>query len=412
MKAELISIGDEILIGQIVNTNAVWLSKELNRIGVGIIQISSIGDQAIRISRALDEALERADLVLITGGLGPTKDDITKRTLATYFGTGLKKVPEVVAFIKESFAKRNIPFLPVHELQADILENSELVFNHLGTAPGMWIEHKGKIVVSMPGVPYEMKGMMEQYVLPKIQKSFSLPVIQHQTIVCTGIAESTLSDYLNNFEANLPAHIKLAYLPHFGTVRLRLSGSGPDAGTLTREMEDLKAEMLHTIPREFVAALDDLKPEQIVGDLLKGRQCTLGTAESCTGGFLAHLITSVPGSSAYFKGSVIAYSNDVKTGVLGVSNQTLNAWGAVSEACAREMAEGLRNLLQTDFALSTTGIAGPDGGSEEKPVGTVWLALAGPDRTVTRKILANGVRSTVIERAAIQVLDLLRRELV
>jgi nicotinamide-nucleotide amidase len=409
MLAELLTIGDEILIGQIVNTNAVWMAKQLNAIGVQIKQITSISDDKAHIKNALDEALNRADLILITGGLGPTKDDITKNTLSEYFGVGLKKEMQVLNFIKEGLEKRGIEFLPVHELQALILDNSELLFNHYGTAPGMWIEHKGKIVVCMPGVPHEMKGIMSNYVLPKISKQFNLPFIFHKTIVVIGLSESKIADAISEVEDNLPNHIKLAYLPNFGIVRLRLSGIGKNEALLTEEIEANVLKILRIIPSIHIAATDDLKPEQIIGKLLTETGKTLATAESCTGGYISHLITSIPGSSNYFIGSLIAYSNAVKINHLGVNPKTLQNFGAVSEECVTEMAAGIKNRFKTDFAISTTGIAGPTGATEEKPVGLVWIAVAGPKGIETRKLLANGERINVIERTTIVALDMLRR---
>ncbi len=409
MQAELLTIGDEILIGQIVNTNAVWMAKELNAIGVSIKQITSVSDDKKHISDALDEALKQADIVLITGGLGPTKDDITKKTLCEYFKVGLKKEESVIDFIKQNFAKRGIDFLPVHELQSLILENSEILFNHYGTAPGMWIEHNGKIIISMPGVPSEMKGIMTKYVLPKIQSRFKLPFIIHKTIVTIGLPESNIADMIEAVEDNLPKHIKLAYLPNFGLVRLRLSGIGNDEQVLKLEIEKYVSQILKIIPEINIGATDDLKPEEIIGKLLTDKKQTLATAESCTGGYISHLITTVPGSSEYFIGSLIAYSYQIKINFLGVKPETLTKFGAVSEECVREMAEGIKTRFETDYAICTTGIAGPGGATPEKPVGLVWIAVAGPKGIITRKIIANGERINVIERTAIVALDMLRR---
>lgn len=408
MNAELLTIGDEILIGQIVNTNAVWMAKKLNAIGVSIKQITSVSDEKMHIKAALDEALQRADIVLITGGLGPTKDDITKTTLAEYFNVGFKKEESVVEFIKEMFLKRGIEFLPVHEHQALILENSTLLFNHFGTAPGMWIDYRGKVIVSMPGVPYEMKGIMSTYVLPKLIKTFQLPYIIHKTLVCIGIPESTLATMVEDVEVALPHNIKLAYLPHFGMVRLRLSGKGENKDELENSLLYYQNELLKCIPEQQVAAIGDLKPEQIIGELLRERKQTLSIAESCTGGYISHLITTVPGSSEYFTGAVIAYDNQVKIDHLGVRLDTIVQLGAVSEQCAIEMAEGARRRTKTDFSISTTGVAGPSGGTLEKPVGLVWIAVSGPQGTVTRKLMANGERINIIERAALNSLDMLR----
>ncbi len=411
MQAELLTIGDEILIGQIINTNAVWMAKELNSIGVSIKQITSVSDDKNHIKKALDEALGRADIVLITGGLGPTKDDITKTTLCDYFNVGLKKEEKVVEFIKENFVKRGIEFLQVHEQQALILENSELLFNHNGTAPGMWIEHLGKIIICMPGVPFEMKGIMTRYVLPQLNAKFSLPFIIHKTLVTIGIPESTLADRISEVEDGLPQHIKLAYLPNFGLVRLRLSGIGTDENALRTEIETYASQLLAIIPPANTAATDDLKPEEIIGQLLSHSKQTLAIAESCTGGYISHLITTVPGSSEYFIGSLIAYSYPIKINNLGVKAETLEHYGAVSEECVREMVEGIKDKFKADFAISTTGIAGPGGATPDKPVGMVWIAVAGPKGIVARKIMANGERINIIERTSLMALDMLRREI-
>ena len=411
MQAELLTIGDEILIGQIINTNAVWTAKELNSIGVSIKQITSISDDKKHIKKALDEALNRADVVLITGGLGPTKDDITKITLCEYFNVGLRKEERVIDFIKENFIKRGIQFLPVHEQQAMILENSEILFNHNGTAPGMWIQHNSKIIVCMPGVPFEMKGIMSKYVLPKLKTQFQLPFIIHKTLVTIGLPESTLADMIAEIEDSLPKHIKLAYLPNFGLVRLRLSGIGKDEQILNVEIEDYASQILEIIPKENIGATEDLKPEEIIGKLLTNTKQTLAIAESCTGGYISHLITTVPGSSEYFIGSLIAYSYQIKINNLGVKAETLEKHGAVSEECVREMVSGIKTHFKTDFAVSTTGIAGPGGATSDKPVGLVWIAVAGPKGIVTRKLIANGERINVIERTALVALDMLRREI-
>jgi len=411
MQAELLTIGDEILIGQIINTNALWMAEELNSIGVSIKQITSVSDDKKHIKKALDEALNRADVVLITGGLGPTKDDITKITLCEYFNVGLRKEERVIDFIKENFIKRGIQFLPVHEQQAMILENSEILFNHNGTAPGMWIQHNSKIIVCMPGVPFEMKGIMSKYVLPKLKTQFQLPFIIHKTLVTIGLPESTLADMIAEVEDSLPKHIKLAYLPNFGLVRLRLSGIGKDEQILNVEIEDYASQILEIVPKENIGATEDLKPEEIIGKLLTNTKQTLAIAESCTGGYISHLITTVPGSSEYFIGSLIAYSYQIKINNLEVKAETLEKHGAVSEECVREMVSGIKTHFKTDFAVSTTGIAGPGGATPDKPVGLVWIAVAGPKGIVTRKLIANGERINVIERTALVALDMLRREI-
>ncbi len=408
MQAELLTIGDELLIGQIINTNSVWMAQKLNSIGVAVKQITTVSDQKESIIEAIDEALKRVDILLITGGLGPTKDDITKLALCQYFNVGLKKEEKVIAFIKTNFLKRGIAFLPVHEGQALILDNSDILFNHNGTAPGMWINHNEKIIVCMPGVPFEMKGIMVNEVLPRISKQFKLPFIIHKTIVVFGMPESDVADNIALVEDNLPEHIKLAYLPNFGMVRVRLSGTGANELKLRNEIDSYSSEIVRLLPSKHIGATNDFKLEEIIGQLMSAKNQTLAIAESCTGGYISHLITSVPGSSAYFIGSLIAYSYQVKTDMLGVSQQTLLAYGAVSEECVKEMVLGIKNKVNSDFAISTTGIAGPGGATNDKPIGTVWIAVAGPHGIETRKIMGNGERINVIERTAMVALDMLR----
>ncbi len=408
MKAELLTIGDELLIGQVSNTNSVWMAQQLNAIGVWVNQITTVSDEKQSIIKAMDEALQRADIVIITGGLGPTKDDVTKLALCHYFKVGLKKEEAVIQFIKTNFLKRGISFLPVHESQALILENSELLFNNNGTAPGMWINHQGKIVVCLPGVPFEMKGIMRNEVLPRLTSQFNLPFILHKTLVVLGMPESDVADKIADVEDNLPEHIKLAYLPNFGMVRVRLSGIGVDESILKQEIEQYFLDIQSMLPSSNIAATDDLKLEEIVGLLLTSKKQSLAIAESCSGGYISHLITSVPGSSDYFVGSLIAYSYQIKMEILGVNQQTLLEYGAVSEACVKEMVMGIKNKFGSDFAISTTGIAGPGGATPDKPVGTVWIAVAGPQGLKTRKIIGNGERMNVIERTALVALDMLR----
>ncbi len=412
MKAELISIGDEILIGQVVNTNAVWMAKKLNAIGVHIHQITTVGDDKNQIITALKEALTHSDIVLITGGLGPTNDDITKMSLAEFLNQGFRKDLKVLEFIKSNFEKRHIEFLPVHEFQAEVLQDSEVLFNHYGTAPGMWIALGSKVVIVMPGVPYEMKGIMNNYALEKIKNTFKLPSIYHKTLVVSGLPESTLANKISEVENNLPPHIKLAYLPHFGIVRLRLSGKGNDADLLKEEIETFGKQILEKLDKKDIVATDDLTPQEIVGSLLLENGQTLSIAESCTGGHISHLITTVPGSSQYFIGSLIAYSYEVKMNDLNVKATTLEKFGAVSEECVVEMANGIKKKFKTDFAISTTGIAGPGGATDDKPVGMVWIAVATPNAVITRMIMGNGERLNVIERTSVTALDMLRRSII
>lgn len=408
MKAEIITIGDEILIGQIVDTNSAWMGQQLNPIGVDIVQISSISDQVEHISKAIDLARSRADIILITGGLGPTKDDVTKKTLAQYFDSDLAMDPTALEHVTQIFAKRKIPMLDINEAQALLPVKCKPLYNPIGTAPGMWFEDNGQVIVSLPGVPYEMKKMMTEQVIPNLLQRFEFPVILHKTFLTSGIGESFLSKRIAHLENGLPPHIKLAYLPNFSTVRLRFSARGKDKISLENELSDIGHRLKDMIP-DYLVSDEDIRIQEAIGRILTSSNQTIGTAESCTGGFMAHLITSIPGSSRYFKGSVIAYSNDVKVKELGVQEATLKTDGAVSEATVLQMAKGLRNKLNVDFAIASSGIAGPEGGSAAKPVGTVWLAVAGPKACIAKDYLLYGERQQIIERSAMLGLDLLRK---
>lgn len=408
MKAEIITIGDEILIGQIVDTNSAWMGQQLNPIGVDIVQISSISDQVEHIIKAIDEARTRADIILITGGLGPTKDDVTKKTLAQYFDSELAMDPIALEHVTQIFARRKIKMLDINEAQALLPVKCKPLYNPIGTAPGMWFEDKGQVIVSMPGVPYEMKKMMSDLVIPQLLERYEFPVILHKTFLTSGIGESFLSKRIAHLEDSLPSHIKLAYLPNYSTVRLRFSARGQDASSLESELEEIGHRLKEMIP-EYLLADEDIRIQEVIGRLLAEKQLTVGTAESCTGGFMAHLITSQAGSSAYFMGSVIAYSNEVKMRELGVDERTLAAHGAVSRETVLEMANGLKSKFKVDYAIASSGIAGPGGGTETKPVGTVWLAVAGPDGSIAKDYLLYGERQQIIERSAMLGLDLLRK---
>lgn len=410
MKAELITIGDEILIGQIVDTNSAWMAEQLNLIGVNVVQISSISDGADQIKIALDQALSRADIVLITGGLGPTKDDITKKTLAEYFNDELVTDQSVIDHIEQLFGRFGKTITDLNRQQADLPSKCTALKNRQGTAPGMWFDHEGKVIVSMPGVPYEMKGLMKDEVIPRITEFADLPVIVHRTVLTTGIGESWLSDKIEGWEVNLPSFVKLAYLPSPGRVRLRLSASGSNRNELMAAVDtaigELKSMIGHLIYGEDTDSL-----QEVVGQLLLERNATLSTAESCTGGSIAGAITSVSGASAYFLGSIVSYDNEVKIGQLGVKPETLDAVGAVSEEVVRQMAEGVKSRLKTDYSIATSGIAGPTGGTEEKPVGTVWIAVSGPNGTQAKKFLFGDVRERNISRSVTAALNMLRIEL-
>ncbi len=411
MKAEIINIGDELLIGQVVNTNASWMAAQLSKAGIRVVQTTTIADDDKAIKTALDQAFERADIVLISGGLGPTKDDITKRSLTEYFGAKLVFHEPTFEQVKKIFAARKFPVTEINRQQAMIPDNCTPLFNKNGTAPGMWFEKEGKIAVSMPGVPFEMKAMMEEQVIPKLTRHFKLGTILHKTVMTTGMPESMLAEKIKTWEENLPAHIRLAYLPQPGIVRLRLSARGNDGDRLRAEIEEQVKKLQQIIP-EIIYGYDDISLEEAVGQLLRKKGKTVSTAESCTGGYIAHLITSVSGSSDYFEGAVVSYSNRVKTGLLGVKPATLEAHGAVSREVVVEMAEGARQKLKTDFALAVSGIAGPTGGTEEKPVGTVWIALAGPEGTQAQLFHFGEHRGRNIRRSALAALNMLRLQLV
>ncbi|MBK0402239.1 competence/damage-inducible protein A [Adhaeribacter sp. BT258] len=408
--AEIITIGDEILYGQIVDTNSAWLGTELGKIGVRVKQISSIADEAAAITQAVIDAQTRADLILITGGLGPTRDDITKKTLAEYFGCGLKLDPQSLEDVTDLFQKRGRELTEANRQQAFLPENCTPIRNPIGTAPGMWFEHNGKIIVSMPGVPYEMMHMMTEMVIPRIQAAFEFPVIIHKVIQTIGIGESFLAEQLSDWEDALPPHIKLAYLPHLAGVRLRLTGHGTDPDELEDQLlKELSA--VSTLISKFIYAYGEVTLEETIGMLLNARSLTISTAESCTGGHVAHKLTSIPGSSMYYMGSIIAYDNDVKIKQLQVKPETIEQYGAVSEAVVREMAENVRKIMGTDVGIATSGIAGPGGGTEEKPVGTLCIAYADATKTISKKLFFNKDRELNIEFTAMTLLNLVRQSL-
>jgi len=411
MKAAIITIGDELLIGQTVDTNSAWMGAELSKSGFDVYRITSVHDRKEDILYALNEAAGKTDVVLITGGLGPTSDDITKPTLCEFFNTHLVLNTEVLSMIEEMMKYRNFPMNEKNRQQAEVPESCRVLKNAAGTAPGMWFEKDGTIYVSMPGVPHEMKYLMTGLVLPELNKRFTSQVIIHRNIMTYGTFESKLADILTGFESGLPDNIKLAYLPASGIIKLRLTGTGEDHAVLSGIINDQVIKLYETIP-EFIYGEDEESLEMLIGNLLISKNKTLSTAESCTGGEIAHMITSVSGSSAYYKGSVIAYSNLIKTQLLGVQDYIITRYGAVSENTAKEMAGGVRSLLNTDFALATTGIAGPDGGTETKPVGTIWMAVASDRGTVSEKRVFGNDRNTNIKRFSLAALNLLRKQII
>lgn len=405
--AEIISIGDELLYGQTLDTNAHWISHKLDEYNIKVFQRTTIGDDADQILNAFATAAERVDIVLITGGLGPTKDDLTKSLLAEYFGVGMVRHEEVLRDITLLFAKASREVTALNAQQADLPANCQKITNPVGTAPGMWFYENNTVFVAMPGVPYEMKSIMTQGILPKLHEMFSKGVLHHHIIKTIGITESSLSDLIEDWEVNLPNHIKLAYLPTKGQVKLRMTGSGDNLNTLKQEIDALKMAIMPKIAK-YVYGFGTDSLEGVIGQLLNNNNLTLATAESCTGGYLAHMITSVPGSSRYFKGSVIAYSNEVKITQLGVSTEDLKQQGAVSEEVAKAMAEGVKKELNADIAIATTGIAGPDGGTAEKPVGTVWIAYSDKHKTLAKKFNFSRDRTFIVHWSALAALNMIR----
>jgi nicotinamide-nucleotide amidase len=412
MKAEIITIGDEILIGQIVDTNSAWIGEQFNLNGIEIYQITSVHDDHNHIIEAIQNAEKNVDLVIITGGLGPTKDDITKHTLCEDFNTKLVFHEPTLEAIKKRFYKRGIDMNKLNRDQAMMPECCTILPNKVGTAPGMWFERNDTIFVSMPGVPFEMKYLVEFEVLPKLRKTGKTKAIFHKTVLTQGVPESMLADKIEKWEDNLPKHIKLAYLPNPMLVRLRLSAMGDDKEQLRRDVEK-EIETLKQIIPESIFGYDTETLAEVTGRILAENGKTLAVAESCTGGYISHLITSVSGSSVFYKGGITSYSNEIKKNVLGVKAQSLEEFGAVSEQVAKEMVEGVKRVMNVDYAIATTGIAGPTGGTEDKPVGTVWIAVAGKTKTIVKKyIFVGDHRERNIIRSSQTALQILRRTVI
>ena len=406
MLAEIITIGDEILIGQIVDTNSAWMAKQLNLAGIKVKQITSVSDDENHILEALRLAEERAEIILITGGLGPTKDDITKLTLAKYFNMELRRDEETLNNVKSIFERYNRPMIESNMRQADVPDGCTVIQNKNGTAPCMWFNQGSKIIVSMPGVPYEMMYLMDEEILPRLKAAFILPTIVHKTILTANIGESFLAQQIEDIEDLLPKHIKLAYLPRLGQVRLRLSGSGDDEVALKSEIEKY-ARLIVDRVKTYVVIEDDIALEKVILDEMKAEGLTLSTAESCTGGYIAHLITQHPGCSSVYAGGAVAYSYELKQSILGVKQETLAAYGAVSEETVKEMAAGAVAHFNTDYAVAVSGIAGPDGGTPDKPLGTVWIAVAGRDRVDAKVFNFGNKRIQNIERSGIAALTMI-----
>lgn len=404
--AEIITIGDEILIGQIVDTNSAWIAQKLNETGIRVKQITSVSDDKAHILEALNAASKRAQLVIITGGLGPTKDDITKTTLAEYFGVGFKSDAATLEIVASIFARSNRPLLQTNIKQAEVPDNCTVLLNKNGTAPGMWFDENGVVYVSMPGVPFEMMYLVEEEVLPRVKQRFQLDAIVHRTILTAGIGESFLAEAISEIEESLPPHIKLAYLPKLGQVRLRLSAYGGNEEFLSLEIETYVDKISSAIS-EYVVTTEDKPLEKAILDYMQERKLTLSLAESCTGGYLSHIITQHPGSSDVFLGGGVTYSNDLKTKLLGVSQHTLKEFGAVSEETVKEMAQGALKSFNSHYSVAVSGVAGPGGGSIEKPVGTVWIAVACTGKVVAKKYQFGSRRTQNIERATVNALVLL-----
>lgn len=411
INASIITIGDELLIGQTIDTNSAFIAQELNRIGIWVSRRVAVGDLYDDIWNALDEEGRRADIIIITGGLGPTADDITKPLLCKYFGGKLVVNEKVLAHVKYLFEvvfRRPAPILDVNLKQAEVPDVCTVLHNERGTAPGMLFSKEGKVYISLPGVPHEMKGLIVKEVIPYLLKNFNMPAIVHRTTFTAGQGESMLANMLKDFEPALPPHIKLAYLPNYGMVKLRLTGFGDNKEETEKEVQSYFTTLLSLV-KDFLVSDEDEGLESVIGKLLKAKGKTMGTAESCTGGYIAHLITSLPGSSAYFNGSIVSYANSAKENILGVKHSTLETEGAVSEETVKQMVSGAIQALRVDYALAVSGIMGPDGGSEEKPVGTVWIAAGHAGKTETLKLNLRFDRRRNIEITATNALNFLRK---
>jgi len=411
VNASIITIGDELLIGQTIDTNSAWIGQELNKIGVWLKRRVAVGDVWDDIWNALDAESKESDIIIITGGLGPTADDITKPLLCKYFGGKLIVNEDVLKHVKYLFDKvyrRPGPMLERNLKQAEVPDVCTVLHNARGTAPGMWFEKDGKIYVSLPGVPHEMKGLMINEVLPRIPKYFELPFIIHRTAFTMGTGESMIAEKIKDFETGLPEHIKLAYLPGYGMVKLRLTAKGDDKEKMEKELDE-KFSVLIELVNEWLVTDKDENLAMVVQKILKEKNKSIGTAESCTGGYIAHLITSNPGSSVGYKGSIISYANDIKEKILGVSDKTLRTVGAVSEETVIQMVKGAIEKLNVDFAVATSGIMGPDGGTDEKPVGTVWIAAGNKGKVETAKLAFRFDRERNIEMTSHTALNFLRK---
>ena len=409
----LINIGDELLIGQVINTNAAFIGQQMSTAGFELTDVITIGDDGQTIRETVNSALAKTDVVIITGGLGPTRDDITKKIISDIFQRELVMDEPTLQHVTEIFASRGMALTETNRQQAMVPQGCTVLSNPLGTAPGLWIEQDGKVLIALPGVPFEMEKLIRDEVMPRLQAhKRDQHAILHRVLQCTNISESGLSDLLENYEQQLPSELKLAYLPKPGIIRLRLTARGDNAPAL-QTMLDEHFSTLKRLTAEYAFTDEDIEIEEVVGRLLTKSGKTLATAESCTGGYVAHLITSVPGSSRYFQGSLVSYSNDIKRDLLNVREDNLKRRGAVSEQVVSDMALNAMGLFDVDYTIATSGIAGPDGGTKEKPVGTVWIAVATPVRLTTREFRfgSRTGRKQIIERAARAALNMLRVEI-
>jgi len=413
MKAEIICIGDELLLGQIMETNSAWIAQQLSKVSVPVVQIATVADEEKAILEALESASNRAELVIITGGLGPTRDDVTKKTAAKYFNTTLIKNDKVLFHVKGIFSKLGYEMPAINRSQADVLACCTPLFNKVGTAPGMWIDEKEKVYIFLPGVPYEMKYLMEYEVLPRLQKLYIKDIYRHEYILTVGIGESVLAQKIEDVEEALPENISIAYLPKIGMVRLRLSGKGDKAAVLQRQLEEIKRRISEKLGAAIVA-YDNVEFEEVLFHEMTKAGVSLATAESCTGGKIAANLTKYAGAGKVFLGSVVSYANEVKTKVLKVPEETLQNQGAVSEETVIAMVKEAKELFGSDYAVATSGIAGPTGGTQEKPVGTVWIAVKGKYKLRTKAFHFQNNRQINIARTTTQALlmlwDLFREE--
>ena len=409
IQASIITIGDELLIGQVIDTNSAWMAQELNKAGIPVKRRVAVGDDWDAIWTSLDEESKHANIILITGGLGPTSDDITKPLLCKYFNGKMVINEDALRNVKYLFEKVfKRPMIEINLKQAEVPDVCTVIRNKRGTAPGMWFDKEDKIFISMPGVPFEMKGMMTDDVIPRLTEKFTLPFIIHKTLLTAGVGESFLAEQIKDFETSLPSNIKLAYLPSYGMVRLRLSSSGFDKSAIENQINSY-FETLQSLVKENLVTNEDEPIAKVLGKLLINKNKTMATAESCTGGYIAHLITTIPGSSSFYKGSIVSYDNDVKEDLLNVSSTTLSTFGAVSEETVKEMLTGVLNKIKSDYAIAVSGIMGPDGGTPEKPVGTVWIAAGNDQNMITQKINFRFDRVRNIELTALNALNILRK---